>query len=156
MKNRRISEGERLENEWTEIAEIVPLHGYDLDVEHMKHLIYDTYRYFWEKKSDDYLSRSDLPIYKCISQFIKFEYYPENISASSFDALTDFAYGLCVEIETGFKAGYLEESIILGCQNDMSPGSAHVEVDMSSYERFEEGFEKNRISFRNLYDEEDE
>ena len=156
MEKRRISEGERLENEWTEIAENDPLHGYDLDVENMKHLIYDTYRYFWKKRSDDYLSRSDLPIYKCISQFIQFEYYPENIPASSFDALIDFAYGLCVEIETGFKAGYLEESIILGCKNDMSPGFAHVEVDMSSYERFEEGFEKNRISFRDLYDEGEE
>ena len=38
----------------------------------------------------------------------------------------------------------------------MSPGFAHVEVDMSSYERFEEGFEKDRISFRDMYDEADE
>ena len=156
VRNRGISEGERLENEWAEIAEIDTLSGYDLDVEHMKHLIYDTYRYFWEKRPDDYISRSDLPIYKCIGQFIKFEYYPDNVPASSFHALADFACGLCVEIETGFIAGYLEESIILGCQNDMSPGFAHVEVDMSSYERFEEGFEKDRISFRDMYDETEE
>lgn len=153
MRNRSIGEGERLENEWAEIAQIDPLSGYDLDVEHLKHLIYDTYRYFREKRSDDYISRSDLPIYKYIGQFIKFDYYPDNIPASSFHALTDFACGLCVEIETGFKAGYLEESIVLGCQNDMSPGSAHIEVDMSCYGSFEEGFEKDRMYFRDLYDE---
>ena len=150
-------EGLRLTDAWNEIGRIDSIHGYVLDIEEMKHLIYDSYRYFYENRSEDFISRSDLPIYKCIGQFLKFEYYPDNMKPSGFHTLADFAAGVCVAIETGFSAGYLEDTILLGCyQEEGSPGFAHMEAHMSSFEVFDEEFEKRLEDFREQFDEYDD
>ena len=156
-KKYKISEQQRLLDAWDEIGSITAIHGYDLDLDQMKHLIYDTYRYFWEKREDDFISREDLPIYKCIGQYIKFEYFPDNMPESVAYTLLDFAAGLCLAIETGFDVGYLEETLVLGYWSDGGPSIApHTEVHMSSYEEYEKGFEEDREGFREWLDEYDD
>ena len=121
---------------------------YDLDIEKIKRLIFDTYTYFSKDRENNFVLRKDLRIYKYINQFCCFNYYPNSWKASEFDTCMDFAKGLCLAIEGGFEA-YGRPLLSLSYGHHATDPM----VDMSSYESYEKVFEEEIAYFRKEYEE---
>lgn len=128
-----------------------------LDTVNFKHLIFDTYRYFYQFKAYNSVLRADLEIYKYAVRFCNvWGGYPNNCERYELATCLDFAEGLCRSIETGFQRGYYQISLPLGLSYHAPAGCSEPEADMSSYEAYEKAFRRELVAFMREYMEDDE
>lgn len=127
-----------------------------LDVANFKHLVFDTYSYFYQFKDYNMVLREDLKIYKYAVQFIGGNDYPNNCEQYAFETCLDFAAGLCLSIENGFQRGYRKISLPLDNLYHIPAGCSASEVDMSSYETYEKAFRRALVDCMREHMEDDE
>ena len=117
-----------------------------LDVANFKHLIFDTYQYFYQLKVYSWVFRQDLEIYKYAGSFCNmWGSYPANCEHYEFAACLDFAEGLCASIEGGFPSRYHQIYLPLGLSYHVPAGCSVSEADMSSYAVYEEAFRRELV-----------
>lgn len=147
---------EELISRWSKVLEDYP----DIlafDVANFKHLIFDTYSYFYQFKAYNSVLREDLEIYKYAVQFCNIRGdSPNNCEHYELETCLDFAEGLCQSIETGFQREYYQISLPLDNLYHVPAGCSASEADMSSYETYEKAFRRALIDYMRDHIETDE
>lgn len=131
---------EQLTAEWEELLET--LRCGEPDLEAIKLLIFDTYWYLKSELKSDAIPRDQLELYKYICQVCQSLYsdYAFGIKHSESMAFHAFASGLCLIFEVGFIA-YGDNNLRL-IFVDAPSGFYEPEADMTTYESFENDFNK--------------
>lgn len=150
---------DELTAEWEELLETLRCGKPDLET--VKHLIFDTYRFLKAELKGNTIPRHQLELYKYICQVCQSLYidYAENMKQSESMTLHACAMGLCFVYEHGF-VGYCENPLLIGLNMHTPAGCSEPEADMATYETFDNDFKKNVDNLREYcdedYDEEDE
>ncbi len=137
--------------QWDELLETIRWEIVDLDK--VKHLIYDTFYYIKCDFKGDSIPREKLELYKYICQVCQAlsTEYAVGIRQSESHMLHACAMGLCFLFEHGFL-GYSGNSLLIGL-NDAVSGFYVPEADMTTYESFDKAFDKSADDLREYYDE---
>lgn len=137
--------------QWDELLETIRWGIVDLDK--VKHLIYDTFYYIKSDFKGDSIPREKLELYKYICQVCQAlnTEYAVGIRQSESHMLQDCAMGLCFVVEHGLL-GYSGNSLLIGL-NDAVSGFYVPEADMTTYESFDKAFDKSADDLREYYDE---
>lgn len=137
--------------QWDELLETIRWGIVDLDK--VKHLIYDTFYYIKNDFKGDSIPREKLELYKYICQVCQVlsTEYAVGIRQSESHMLHACAMGLCFLFEHGFL-GYSGNSLLIGL-NDAVSGFYVPEADMTTYESFDKAFDKSADDLREYYDE---
>lgn len=139
--------------QWDELLQTIRWEIVDLDK--VKHLIYDTFYYIKSDFKGDSIPREKLELHKYIcqvSQALSTE-YAVGIRQSESHMLHACAMGLCFLIEDGFL-GYSGNSLLIGL-NDAVSGFYIPEADMTTYESFNEAFDKSVDEWKEYYEEDE-
>lgn len=153
-RNREMDESERLESKWESLVDSCQDYGYSLDIEDVKKLIFDTYVYFSLFSQDDHLKKNDLKIYRCMSQFLRTEYYPKGWMMSEFDTVLDFVAGQCCILEEGIETFTFDGDLPLMNLDHIPAGCQQPSADMFCYESFERTFNEYVDILMEDYEEE--
>lgn len=125
-----------------------------IDLEITLKLIFDTYEYFYEGIEYNSILRSDLPIYRYISEVYAFlaSDYLSGISKYQDEALRDTVEGLYWSIDSSFREGYYVKRLPAGVSHHWSS----YEIDMKDYDSYRKGFDFLTGIIEDMYDEEEE
>ena len=138
MKN--IEDNEGFDLDWETSKDELRVEG-KFDVIRVKHLIYDTYQYFYQYSGYNSVLRGDLDVYRDICELACIGEYPKDCRQYEFDCCMDFVEGLLYAIELGFPRGYNQIALHVGLNEHMAGGGGR-DADMSSYESFSRDFYK--------------
>ncbi len=137
---------EELVSGWEEVLEDI-LSG--VDIEELKHLIFESYHFWKNEIKDGTVQRNRLELFRLIGQFYGSvsANYPSGMSASVADTCAAFAYGLCHAVEKGFDCGYGKNALLIESDTHTPAGCSEPEADMTTYETFERDF-NDEVEFR--------
>ena len=145
---------DELTAQWDGLIESIRLGAVDLDA--VKHLIFDTYHFIKNDFKDDSIPRDRLELYKYICQvsYSLSTEYIFGISKSASHVLHACVMGLEFAVENGC-VGYNKNPLIIGL-NSICTGFYIPEADMTTYESFDKDFNKHDEQWREYYDEDEE
>ncbi len=132
---------------WSAFFEVMPIpipDADDIDIDDLKHLIFDTYHFYRKELADTQtVRRQELRLYKYISQMSLFFISDSVVDNAENATIADCLAGLCYVVEEGFDAGYGDKAMPLGLIRNTTAGGAEPEADMTTYESFEKSFDDN-------------
>lgn len=144
---------DELTAQWDGLLENIRCEIVDLDA--VKHLIFDTYHFIKNDFKGDSIPRDRLELYKYICQvsYSLSTEYAIGIRQSESHVLQACTMGLEFAVETGC-AGYNNYPLIIGL-NSIQSGFYIPEADMTTYESFDRDFKKNVNEWLEYYDEDE-
>lgn len=146
---------DQISERWAAILDDLDYGSGSLDLEVLKHLIFDTYHFYRNSIGNDKrISGNQLAPYKNAAQlgFYLSTSYVTGASESEQKTCECSLLGLCFLVEQGFDTGYNEYSLPLNIGMYTPGGCAPLEANMATYESFEKEFAETVEMFREDYD----